>query len=186
MLNSFFEVCATITQNGEAINTDLFKTNFSITGTFAAATDHFDKAKQKLHLNLHSGKTLDEALAKVLLEKTSVSQQLPEILEVLDSTSGSVNDQITPGGAIKIAGSRLKVEGTEAGVGVFINSTDGVKVNKVATLIENKPSLLIVRCPPPSPQGQYNLIVSTQYGGRSGNLLNTPRSTTFNRTLTVA
>ena len=65
VLNNFFEVAVGITASGETINTDLFKTNLSISGVFDGAGDTFDKSRHSIRVNTNAGKLLKEALTKI-------------------------------------------------------------------------------------------------------------------------
>ncbi len=181
VLNNFFEVTGTITANGEAINTDLFKTNFSITGVFDGATDTFDKNRHTIKVNTNAGKVLKEVLDKIPLEKTMAPEATPHILEVKDSVSGSVNDQITSGGVLEITGGLLKIEGDHPENGVYLVANEGTK-NKVTTLVDNKPARLFVILPTLT-AGEYTLQITTQYNGGAG--LKNPRTGTFNKLLTI-
>jgi len=182
VLNNFFEVTETITANGEIINTELFKTNFSITGVFNGAADTFDKNRHAIKVNTNAGKVLKDALAKIQAEKITVTEAIPYILEVKDSVSGSVNDQITSAGVLEITGSLLKIEGSNSNNGVRLTAGDGTK-HKIRTLIDNKPSRLFVILPKLK-AGEYTLQVTSQYGG-GNSMLKNPRTGTFNKLLTV-
>lgn len=182
VLNNFFEVAGTITANGEAINTDLFKTNLSITGVFDGAGDTFDKSLHTIKVNTNAGKVLKDALTKIQVEKTTAPEAIPHILEVKDSVSGSVNDQITSSGVLEITGSLLKIEGDNPDNGVYLVASDGTK-NKVATLVDNKPARLFVILSTLT-AGEYTLQVTTQYNG-GGSGLKQPRTGTFNKPLTI-
>ena len=183
VLNNFFEVAGNITASGETINTDLFKTSLSISGVFDGAGDTFDKSRHSIRVNTNAGKVLKDALAKVQVEKTTASESMPYILEVKDSVSGSVNDQITSGGVLEITGSLLKIDGANAANGVYLVAADGTK-NKVPTLVDNKPARLFVILPTLA-VGEYTLQVTSQYNG-GGAGLKTPRTGTFSKPLTVA
>ena len=182
--NLISEAFALVIKQGGTINTDLFKSSFSITGTFDDATEHFDPKRHQLHLKLRPGKALQRALQQVQLHKAAAPERRPHILEVRDSTTHSRNDRITPGGAIQLVGSLLKIEGTDAGVGVFLHATDGSSSHKADVLIQNKPSLVIAQLPDAIPPGSYQLSVGTQYSG--AHTLKEPRSTAFDRLLTVS
>ncbi len=182
VLNNFFEVAGTITASGETINTDLFKTNLSITGVFAGATDTFDKGRHRIKVNMNAGRILKEAATKIQVEKITVPEAIPHILEVKDSVSNSVNEHITSGGVLEITGSLLKIEGESSDNGVFLVSGDGTK-NKIITLVDNKPARLFVILPSLS-SGEYTLQVTTQYNGGGSGLRN-PRTGIFNKPLTV-
>ncbi len=183
VLNNFFEVAATITANGEIINTTLFKTILSVTGVFDGATDNFDQKRHTIKVNTNPGKVLKDALTKIQVEKVTAPEAMPHILEVKDSVSGSVNDQITSKGVLEITGSLLKIEGENTNNGVYLVASDGAQ-NKIITIIDNKPARLFVILPTLS-QGEYSLQITTQYnGGSSG--LKSPRTGTFHKPLTVS
>ncbi len=182
VLSNFFEVASSITANGEAIHTDLFKTNFSIAGVFEGATDSFDKSRHRIKVNTTAGKVLKEALKKIRVEKVSASEVIPHILEVKDSISGSVNEQITSGGILEITGSLLKIEGDHSDNGVYFVARDGTK-KRVATIADNKPARLFVVLPKLA-SGEYTLQITTQYNGGGSGLKN-PRTGTFDKLLTV-
>ncbi|MDE0471513.1 MAG: DUF4469 domain-containing protein [Ekhidna sp.] len=181
VLNNFFEVAGSITADGEMINTDLFKTNLSITGVFDGAGDTFDKGRHTIKVNTNAGKVLKDALDKIQVEKTTAPEAIPYILEVKDSVSGSVNDQITSGGVLEITGSLLKIEGSDSNNGVYLVAADATK-NKIVTLVDNKPARLFVILPTLA-AGEYTLQVMTQYTG--GNPVKIPRIGTFSKPLTV-
>lgn len=180
-VNSFIEEIEDICRDGEAINTDLFNTNYSIQGVFEGATDSFDAKRHSLKLNLNAGKRLREALTQVSLVKSQSNEVSPHIFEVRDSVSKSVNDIITSRGVLEISGNRLKVEGDDTVNGVVLVGQDG-KPNKILTYVENKPGRLIVMLPKLS-AGEYTLQVITQHSG--GTLLKSPRTGTFGKVLTV-
>ncbi|UOB18152.1 DNA-binding domain-containing protein [Abyssalbus ytuae] len=182
VLNNFFEVVGDITANGGTINTDLFKTKFSITGVFDSATDGFDKNRHTIKINTNTGKILKEALAKIQVEKVTTPEIIPHIIEVKDSISGSINNQITSNGILEITGSLLKIEGNHPNNGVYLIAKDGTK-HQVTTIADNKPTRLFVMLPTLNP-GQYTLQVTTQHKGGTP-LLNTPRTGIFNKLLTV-
>ncbi|MDE5421520.1 DUF4469 domain-containing protein [Ancylomarina sp. DW003] len=182
VLNNFFEVAGTITSNGGMINTDLFKTNFSVTGVFNGATDAFDKSRHAIKINTNAGKVLKTALTKVKVEKVASAETIPHILEVKDSISGSVNDQISSEGVLEITGSRLKLDGDNATNGVYLVASDNTR-NKVVTVVDNKPARLIVILPTLA-AGEYSLQITTQYNG-GGSGLKSPRTGTFSKLLTV-
>lgn len=118
----------------------------------------------------------------IRVQKITTPDKAPNIVEVEDSISGSVNSQITSGGVLKMTGSLLKIEGDNPDNGVYFVAADGTK-NKVATVVDNKPGQLIVVIPTLSP-GTYTLEVMTQHNG-GGTGLKAPRTGTFGQTLTV-
>lgn len=183
VLTMLFAIAAEVTARGETINLPLFKTSFSISGVFDRASDTFDPARHEVKVNVNAGKVLKDALQRLRVEKITVPENVPHIIEVKDSISGQVNSQITAGGVLDITGSLLKVGGEQPDNGVYFIAADGTK-HKVETLVENKPARLIVIIPP-LPPGSYTLQVTSQFNSVSTGLKN-PRTGTFGQTLTVA
>lgn len=182
VLNSFFEVCEEITEEGETINTDLIKTNLTISGVFIGATDIYDVKRHSININVTAGKLLKNAISEMKTEKLATAEILPNILEVKDSISQTTNDQLTPNGVLEIMGSRLKIEGEPEQVGIFFVNDDDSNSYKVATVVDNKPAKLIVMIPA-LPKGHYTLQVKTAYTGATP--LKQARTGIFNRQLQV-
>jgi hypothetical protein len=182
VLNLFEEVITDLIQNGGTINLPLFNTSFSISGVFASPVDVFDGGRHKLNVNLSKGTLLRDAEMMVKFEKASSSAPAPSIVEVKDVTSGKTNETLTPGGAIQLWGSQLRITGDHADVGLWFVPETGAAV-KSTVLITNKPASLIAMIPALA-KGIYSVKVVTQYTGGSV-LLKTPRINVFNRTLEV-
>lgn len=182
VVNAFFEVIEEVTRQGETIHLEMFKTRFSISGVFEGAADRFDAGRHIVHLNVTAGKRLKEALSGIPLEKVTSVKVTPHILEVKDSITGSVNEQLTAAGVIEIIGSRLKIAGDSTENGVYFEDENG-KAYKAATLIENKPARLIVLMPKLE-KGTYLLNIKTQYT-HGGTPLKQARIGAFERPLSV-
>lgn len=182
VLNSFFETMEEFIAKGETINTDLFKVSFSISGVFNDATDVFDKTRHSVKINLSSGKMLKDATAKIHVEKVAISETIPSILKVRDSTSGSVNDRITSQGIVEITGNLIKVVGDNAENGVYLVANDGTKY-KATSIAENRSTRLFVGFPMLT-AGKYTLQITTQYNKERA-MLKDSRTGTFDTPLTV-
>jgi Domain of unknown function (DUF4469) with IG-like fold len=113
-----------------------------------------------------------------------VAESSAAILQVTDVKSGSVNDLLTPGRNLKIAGSKIKVAGNDPFIGVFfVNTTSNVRTMvEESDMVTNNPSELIVVIPA-LPAGTYQLEVVTQYAGSM--MLKEPCTAVFDRELTV-
>jgi hypothetical protein len=98
--------------------------------------------------------------------------------------TASVNDLLTPGRNLKIAGYKIKIAGSNTANGIyFVNqaTSERTKVD-ISDIVTNNPSELIVVIPDLA-AGTYLLEVTTQY--TPSTLLKEPRLTTFDKTLTV-
>lgn len=182
VLNGLEETVADIVKEGGTINMPLFNTSFSISGVFDGPMDSFDPSRHRLNVNLTKGTLLRKAEAEVRTTKTDAVTPTPNIVEVLDAVSGTVNETLTPGGVIQLWGSNLKIEGDNAANGLWFVPETGEPV-KAEVLVTNKPSQLIAMIPALT-AGNYTARVVTQTTG-GGVLLKTPRSYVFERILTV-
>ena len=182
VLNLFFETITQISKDGETVNLDLFRTNLSISGVFDSSTDTFDAKRHSIKINANAGRLLKEAINHVKLEKTSSTDALPHILQVMDSITRTVNQNMSANGVIEIVGSLLKIAGDDPKNGLYFVDSKG-KATKAITLVDNKPGRLIVMVPDLE-KGEYNLHITSQYNNTSKGL-NIPRTGIFNKTLIV-
>lgn len=161
VLNEYEETIADIVEEGNTASTPLFNTSFSISGVFDGVMDTFASSKHKLNVNLQKGTLLRKREAKVPLMKTNTTLPQPSITKVKDSTTGSINQLLTPGGVVELHGVDIKVVGDHAACGLWFVPVTGEAV-KSTVLILNKPSILIVIVPQ-LPAGTYALKVVTHY-----------------------
>ena len=181
VLEMFFDEVSKITREGETVNLPIFNTRLSVSGVFTGATDSYDSSRHAVNVNVNATKMLTEALRTVKTQKVATKEIQPMVLEVKDSITQSVNENITSGGVVEITGSMLKIEGDNRQVGVsFVD--DNSQSFPVTTLVDNKPARLIVIVPT-LPAGTYHVQIKTQYNGGGG--LKEPRIGTFSKLLTV-
>ena len=181
VLNGLEETIAAVLLEGNSVTLPLFNISFSISGVFDGPLDVFDRHRHKLNINLTKGVMLREVEQKMKLEKVNASAPQPNIQEVKDSVSGTVNEKLTSKGVAELRGFNLKVEGDNPDCGVWfsINGQDF----KSAVLIENKPSKIIAIIPE-LPAGECRVKVATQFSG-GGAPLKAPRQAVFSKTLVV-
>lgn len=153
------KVIADIIENGGSINTPIFNTSFSITGVFADENDSFDKARHAVKLNVNAGSLIREAATKTTTQKTEGKSTDPYITRVKDTVSGD-GTVIRAGTVIEITGARLKFDASDAEQGVFAVTASGEF--RAATVIDNKPALLVVIFPAEVEAGDFALEVRTK------------------------
>ena len=181
VLNNFFETTEEIIEKGGMINTPLFNTSFSISGVFDGPLDAFDGSRHKLNVNVSKGTRLRDVERKVKLVKTNPTVTLPQIQEVKDTISNTVNERLTPNGVVEVRGYTLKIEGDHPNCGLWFVHENGTET--LATiLIENKPSKVLAMIPA-LPQGDYQLKIVTQHSGSI--LLKTPKIVVYPKILKV-
>jgi len=111
VLNAFEETVADALLQGYSMTLPLFNTSFSISGVFESALDTFDGNRHKLNINLTKGILLRNAERNVKFEKTNTPAPLPQIQEVKDSVSQTVNERLTARGVVEVRGYNLKIDG---------------------------------------------------------------------------
>ena len=172
VLNNFFETTESIIERDGMVNTPLFNTSFSISGVFNGPLDSFDSGRHKLNINISRGIRLRDTEKRVKLEKTNPSVTLPQIQEVKDTASNTVNERLTPNGVIEVRGYTLKIEGEHPNCGLWFVHENGTET-KASQIFENKPSKILSMIPA-LPQGNYQLKIVTQYS-IGGKILKTPK-----------
>ena len=181
VLNNFFETTESIIEKGGTLNTPLLNTSFSISGVFDGPLDSFDGSRHKLNVNITKGTRLRDTEKKVKLEKTNPSLVLPQIQEVKDSLSGTVNEKLTSNGVVEVRGYMLKVEGDHPTCGLWFVHENGTET-KATLFIENKPAKVLAMIPTLA-TGNYQVKIVTQHSG--GKLLKTPKTFIYPKTLKV-
>lgn len=147
----------------------------NIIGSFIGEKAPFDPAKHKLGVTYTIGKLLRETLDKVKVV-TYKATTGPVINDIIDSTTGEMNQQLTSASAAIISGENIRVSGDDAANGVFFTKTGGEPL-KATLLIHNNPSQLTVLMPAME-DGEYTLSITTQYG-HGGKQVKEPRTYTF-------
>lgn len=183
VLQVYAEVVSELVSDGCAVNTPLFNTSFSISGVFAGMSDTFDKSRHNVSLNINAGTKLREAVKSIKTEKVDGVSTNPLITEATDVVSGLVNVSLTPGGVLRLTGSRLKFFPADETQGVFLVSESGSEV-QCAVVAENKPARVMVMIPQDIASGTYYAEVRTKLDS-SGKSVKTLKIGHFTKPLTV-
>lgn len=153
----------------------------TIAGPFKGADAQFDSSLNSMGVMYTMSDQFRELLkTRVKVRVHGIAQTGPIVNYVIDAVSGNTSKEkvidsltITSGGALTIAGSNLKIQGSDDSVGVFFVPSTG-EPKKVSVLISNMPSQLIVQMPALS-DGMYTLRITTQFV-RNGKMTKAPRS----------
>lgn len=105
------------------------------------------------------------------------------IESITDSTTDKKNSQLTPGAPAIITGSNVLLKGDDPSVGIYFTPEAGGEPIKVALIVTNTKSQIIISIPQLA-DGQYYLSITTQTGSNY-QLLKEPRSYQFPILLTV-
>ena len=184
VLNNFEETINEVHLEGYVVTLPLFNTSTSISGVFESPLDSFDGNRHKLNINLTKGAVLRNTEKNVKFEKTNTAAPLPNIQEVKDSLSGTVNEKLTSKGVIELRGYNLKIDGDDPTCGLWIMDADTGEETKCEVFVDNKPSKIIAVLPA-LPNGSYLVKVVSQYNN-GGKFLKTPKQCIYPKPLMVA
>jgi hypothetical protein len=106
---------------------------------------------------------------------------------VTDATTSEVNSRLTPGGGVKVAGTRVKIAGEHPSTGIrLINQeTSEIIAIPATSLLLNDPSKITFIVPATIVAGDYKLSITTQFS-TSNTLLKEPRTYIFDYVLNVS
>ena len=174
--------------DGFAINAGWFTVQPSVKGVFNSPNEKFNPAKHTLSFDFKQGSLMRKELAGVQIDILGVATTGLSIAQVTDIRTGSVNDLLTPGRNLRITGSRLRIAGENPENGIFFicyETGERTKVDEKDVATNNPSELMIII--PDLAEVSYRLEVTTQFGSGTGNnqLLKEPRTTAFDRILTV-
>jgi hypothetical protein len=170
--------------DGFSVQNDYFSIHPKIGGTFEHATDGVDKEKNHVDVTFRKRQELRDILSRITVEIEGVAEGGSYIADVLDVTSGAVDETLTSNGVIVITGSRIKVAGKDDSCGLYlVNVADGTKQKLTGNFVENHPTRLSIQLPTLLP-GIYCVQVITQYSS-GGALLKTPKQIDYEVGLVV-
>jgi hypothetical protein len=181
---TFLKEMAHLMCDGFSVNTGYFTATVLIKEPFDSPYEKFNPQKHYVLFDFHQGVMLRKELEFVEVEILGVADTTRHVVQVTDVKTVSVNDLLTPNRNLRIAGSKIKIAGTDESVGVYFINQDTAERTKVdpSDIVINNPSELIIVIPDLIP-GTYKLEVTSQYAHSL--LLKEPRTTVFDRMLTV-
>jgi hypothetical protein len=172
--------------DGFSINTGWFMARPLVRGVANSPKEQYSKEKHTLLFEFLQGALLRRELENVTVEILGVADTGAVIEQVTDVKTGCINDLLTPGRNLKIAGYKIKIAGDNAANGIyFVNRTTGERTRvDDSEIVTNNPSELIVVTPDLA-AGTYQVEVTTQFGSNTKTVLKEPRSAVFDKVLTV-
>ncbi|MDR2897217.1 MAG: DUF4469 domain-containing protein [Spirochaetaceae bacterium] len=155
--------------DGFSINTGYFTAQPTIRGLFDSPVDRFDRTKHSVSFDFKQGFLARNELDNVDIEIHGLARASCFIAQVIDVKTGSINGLLSPNGAFKIQGRRLKITGDNEGNGVyFVNQETDERIPVDSSdIVHNIPSELTI-VTPALIAGTYKVEVVTQYtiGGK--------------------
>jgi hypothetical protein len=172
---------------GEVVHFGLGYVTLDVEGVFIGDVPEWNPEKHKLVASITATKELRETLKVTPVHIIGMAPDRAAIAQVTDVTTGKVNELLTPGGMVNIKGARIRIEGDDPAVGLFLTSQDTRQAEQIpATAIGmNDPSKVMFVVPATLAAGSYLMSIVTQVTTNPKHLLNAPRTITFNQILTV-
>ncbi|SMO37236.1 DUF4469 domain-containing protein [Fodinibius sediminis] len=167
-------------REGEGYTDEYIRTRFGISGIFTSEDDQFEPGRHEILIKLVPKSTVTEIAGDIPVRKLTGGGVTPEIDEVNDWASGTIDEVLTPGDVLEITGSNLKIYDNIEDEGVFFVPQSGDDKTEAPQIHTNEPTTLALRIPEELSPGTYRLEVRNT--PRNGNQL---RSTIFTPRLIV-
>ncbi|RUT79851.1 DUF4469 domain-containing protein [Ancylomarina longa] len=172
--------------NGASVHFGLGYFHLNVNGVFIGDNEKWDNAKHSLSVHVTPTVELRNAVKSCKVDVRGMAASPMAVNSVTDVTSGEVNSKLTPGGGVNIIGTRIKIEGDQAGIGIkLVNETTKEEILVPTTsMLTNSPSKLSFIVPTGLVAGDYRLVISTQHSS-SKVFLKKPRTYIFEYLLVV-
>ena len=151
--------------NGASVNFGLGYFNLGVSGVFYGDNAKWDPKQHSLWVKSTPTAELREAVLASVVDVRGMAVVGIAINTLTDVTTGDVNGRITPGGGVNITGSKIKIDGDDASVGLSLINQGTNEVTGIAktAILVNDPSKITFIVPPTLATGDYKLCISTQY-----------------------
>lgn len=175
------EVC-----NGSSVTFGLGHFGLKVNGVFTGDNAQWDSSRHRLAVRFVPGVELRKILESTSVGVRGTAASGTMINSVTDVTSGKVNNMLTPGGGVNLTGTRIRIEGGHPSVGLRLVNMETLEETRIppGSILANKPSNLTFIVPPDLPEGNYRLVLTTQFA-RSGTQLKEPCRYEFEYILSV-
>lgn len=150
-----------ILSNGGNISTPLFSIRPTASGKFSDPLESWDSTKHSLRFKLKPGVRIMDVLSQVQMKRQKANLPKPELIELLDATTGQQSLNIVPSKVNILRGSGLNVDMVDQEQGVFLTPTGGDPV-RVEDFGRVKPSEILFTVPGSLDSGEYSLEVRTR------------------------
>lgn len=161
--------------SGYNVNNGLYHASASFKGVIEGS--RWDAQRNSIVVNFNPGADLREAIKQTSVNIIGEKAAAMYIGGVTDAATRAQDASATAGRAFTLAGSRLRVAGTDASVGIVLVSESGAETRITDDLmVVNDPSKVTFIIPANLTNGTYTLRLTTQFSGNSKTLLKSPRS----------
>ena len=190
-LESSFELLVSVAVDqvaiGAAVDFGLAHVSLGVEGVFIGDNDSWDSTKHSLKVVTSPTSRMRAKVAKVSANVRGMASSGLFVNSVTDVTTGEVNTTLTPGGAVNVTGSKMRIAGDNPACGIMLtNEATAAMINiPASSMAVNDPSKIIFVAPATLAPGDYKLSITTQYSSSSNTLLKEPRTYIFDYVLAV-
>jgi hypothetical protein len=172
--------------DGFAVNTGYYSLHPNVGGTFDKVNEGHDAEKHPVTFRFRTRAPLRSLAEHIEIQVEGLADVSGYIDEFIDVTTDAIDEALTPGGQFSISGSKIKIAGDNADVGVyFVSAADASQRVKVSGNLAENTASKVIGMVPALTAGTYKLEVVTQHAS-GGTLLKEPRASEGAFTLTVA
>ncbi len=184
-LNILKEIAVEEVINGASVRFGLGYFNLAANGVFVGDNARWDPSQHSLSIHVSPTAEFRNAVKTIAVDVRGMAASGTAINLVTDVVSGEENTRLTPGGGVNMTGSRIKIDGDGAGVGLSLTNQETNEVVAIpkTSILVNDPSKITFIVPADLTAGDYKLSVCTQFTGAG--LLKAPRTYTFDYVLNV-
>jgi len=179
-------VALTELAKGASINFGLCHLSVGVSGVFIGDNARWDDNLHELTVRAVPTADVRNTIKAAKVNVRGMAATGSVINSFVDVASGEVNSRLTPGGGANITGTKIKIEGDDASVGIYlINMTNNeeLKIPSTSILI-NDPSKISLVIPTMLKNNDYQLVIRTQHCG-SGKTLKEVRTASLDYILNV-
>jgi hypothetical protein len=187
IVTAFHNECAYQLANGRSVSNHYFSVQPKISGVFdSSRAAKLESGKHKLGFSFRKQRGFTRLLEKIKVQLDGPASTDAYIASIFDTTSQSTDGVLSPGGAVRLTGWKIKVCGTHQDVGLyFVNSRDNNhKVKLESSFLDNTQGKLSFVAPPLA-AGNWLIELVTQYAGGK-HLFKEPRTIRSPFVLSVA
>jgi hypothetical protein len=155
--------------NGKHVEFGLSYNSIGVEGIFIGDHPAWDKEKNHLVFRSTAAADVRQIMKEIEVEVLGMASSGIFINSLTDVVSGEVDKLITPGGGIKLAGSKIKIAGEIEGIGIHLTNIDSEAVFDIpfTSILDNEPSKITFIVPTNLPAGDYKLSITTQFSNHT-------------------
>ena len=145
-------------EQGYGITTDFLIIRPVMSGVFHGRDDRFDPARHNLLYKARLGRRYNGVSKEVKVEKVDPPAHMPLPLAFEDIASGTVNEQLTPGGTAVLSGERLRFRQEDPQQGIFLIAS-GRDPLRIERMLSHSHTRTVFLLPASLPADEYTLEV---------------------------